>query len=1008
MHLRFVWIPLLGAVLLSLPAGAQAGEPPEPSPDVRRWIEDLADAGEAGEKAVAKLKDAGPGAIDPLEKAASEREKDLVRRRRAAALLDYIETGGTPYEREMHFLLTQASWELPKGAPPVLEGAREEAKKKLGEQPDPVIGVLLSTYPENDHRRYQVARDLLKARGTSVVPAAANLLDHSAFLARLRAVHLLALIGGDEALEALSRASGDENDYVRKRVLEAWVEAGGEWASRVETFLDDEDASIRVVAVRRFETPDLDAGKIRARLDDDSFLVRKATAETLAAGGRAGFGALVERIAKRKTTPGRLEAIRALGLVARPDAENLRRNLEDREAWGRRVQDAVTLCTRLLGESDWACRASAAEALGLSGRTEPLEPFLAGETHPFVRFRIREALGEGLSPEPPDPSLFKEGEEPFTEKGLDRLAWLPCDERALTDALKALKLSRADLEFDRNLTDRDAYRFPVVQKALDEPLACAGIARRSVERIGKAARERPADLPGLLPSIAGLSYGTRRRSGRKAFPGAKEALAALEASDLEEGIAAPLRAFLDDSPWAEAFGQALEKVKPEDRRKILSHVSKLGWDPDLLEIWDKVDGEALAVSWDLFVRSAWALSQALSDLPEAQGGRGVLFETQTPLGRIVVAGSGPDRHEGPHLLLVDLGGDDAYAGAACAGARGDEEREAFSLVIDLSGNDRYVSRAPVAQGAGFLGMGILLDLAGDDRYEAEANAQGCGWFGGGFLYDVSGDDRYACDQVCQGAGGFGTGSLLDGGGDDVYYARAYAQGFGFTGGVGCLAEAGGNDLYYTDGKYLQYESLPHRKLSMCQGVGFGMRPHASGGIGILWEGGGDDVYRANAYGQGTSYWYSLGMLVDEEGYDNYSAKIYSQASGIHMGVGVLADLDGFDNYLSWGLSQSGSHDLGVSYFLDAAGEDIYTCHDASLGGAINHAVAIFVDRAGRDAYFMKNRGAVGAGDWRPRRRDWHSIGIFLDLGGAEDTYPAQKGGNGRFWADGELGVGIDR
>jgi hypothetical protein len=194
---------------------------------------------------------------------------------------------------------------------------------------------------------------------------------------------------------------------------------------------------------------------------------------------------------------------------------------------------------------------------------------------------------------------------------------------------------------------------------------------------------------------------------------------------------------------------------------------------------------------------------------------------------------------------------------------------------------------------------------------------------------------------------------------------------------------------------------------MCQGVGYGMRPHASGGIGILWEGGGDDVYRGNAYAQGSSDWYAMGILVDEEGYDNYSAKIYSQASGIHMGVGVLADLKGSDNYLSWGLSQSGSHDLGVSYFLDGGGDDIYTCHDASLGGAINHALALFVDRSGRDAYFMKNRMAIGSGD-QPGRKDWGSIAVFLDLGGSEDTYSSQKGGNGRFWADGNFGVGMDR
>jgi hypothetical protein len=86
---------------------------------------------------------------------------------------------------------------------------------------------------------------------------------------------------------------------------------------------------------------------------------------------------------------------------------------------------------------------------------------------------------------------------------------------------------------------------------------------------------------------------------------------------------------------------------------------------------------------------------------------------------------------------------------------------------------------------------------------------------------------------------------------------------------------------------------------------------------------------------------------------------------------------------------------------------MHTCHDASLGGAINHAVAIFLDRSGRDAYFVKNRMAAGAGDLQGQP-DWHSIGIFLDLGGSEDTYPVMKGGNGRMWAEGQCGAGADR
>ena len=39
---------------------------------------------------------------------------------------------------------------------------------------------------------------------------------------------------------------------------------------------------------------------------------------------------------------------------------------------------------------------------------------------------------------------------------------------------------------------------------------------------------------------------------------------------------------------------------------------------------------------------------------------------------------------------------------------------------------------------------------------------------------------------------------------------------------------------------------------------------------LLDQGDGNDVYQCDIYGQGSSYWYSLGMLVDEGGNDTYT------------------------------------------------------------------------------------------------------------------------------------------
>ncbi|MGE0432275.1 MAG: hypothetical protein AB7S36_08445, partial [Planctomycetota bacterium] len=901
-------IAVLVALLLVV-AAAHAQDPPPAAPDYAADIAALAANDDTATAAIAHLKAAPAGDIPALKAAANESEADFARRFRARAILRYREADTTEqWVREAQYQIDVASWDIPAEAPDFVREQKAAARAALLADTRPeLLPVLLTTYPEEDYPRYAMVRDLLRERGgDEVIAAVQPFVTHTTWIARLRAVHLLGLIGGEAAMAALAPGAADANATVRQRVLQAWVEAGGQWSAKVATFLADADAAVRVVALRGLSHDDAESAvKAAARIGDDSFFVRRAAAEVTATFGETGFHLLMEYAMRETPGVATLAAIRALGLID-----------------GNMKGVAVDALTSLVRKSaDWSVRAAAVEGLTLAGQTDALAARRAVEKDPFVSYRIAQALDdleskwEPAGVEPADPSAPAptptDPNDPATT-GFDNLRWLPADEAALDDALRALKMTRKDLEFDRNMT-RDEFRFPLVQTALDQPLQLADIARRAVAPIREAMAagmtgkllNRLGQMPRIVSPFAPLAD-----AGKAA--GMEPAIAAVRAAQLPTGLATALVTMLEGSHWHDGLHKAFAGLTAEDRAVVLSHPDEIGWDLKLLPVWKRMNRAALMAAINGWSGDVWLVLLALQSEGVAAslaGRTGTLLDVDTPLGKVLITGHDAQAHTGHHLLLIDLGGDDSYDGPASGSAVGgaDVGANALSATIDLAGNDTWRSATAYAQGTGILGVGLLYDAAGNDHYIATHNCQGCGWFGGGMLADLAGDDRYDADTVCQGASGFGVGGLIDMAGDDVYYARAYAQGFGFTQGVGALCEVAGNDLYYVDGKYLQYETMPHRKLSMGQGMGYGMRSDASGGIGILWDKAGDDVYRVNAFGQGSSYWYSLGMLVDEDGYDNYSAKIYSMGSGIHMGVGCFADLAGYDNYTSWGLSMSGSH-----------------------------------------------------------------------------------------------------
>ncbi len=399
--------------------------------------------------------------------------------------------------------------------------------------------------------------------------------------------------------------------------------------------------------------------------------------------------------------------------------------------------------------------------------------------------------------------------------------------------------------------------------------------------------------------------------------------------------------------------------------------------------------------------------QLISDWLELQpnGGRELaqcrslaqLRDLKTPFGRIAIGGPGNDRYEGVYSIIIDFGGDDEYYLS-----RSPEYKS--QIIIDLAGDDKYFAQTDHAIGAGFFSAGILDDWSGNDLYVGKKYSLGCGMFGVGILRDRAGDDTYQGDLLTQGAATFGVGMLIDEAGRDTYSAALYAQGFGFIMGAGALIDFKGNDRYTAGWKYgdiLRYED---HYVSLSQGFGYGLRPYFSGGIGLLVDGDGNDQYSADIFGQGASYWYAIGGLIDYGGNDNYIAYQYAQGAATHMCLANLIDISGDDLYSSKGVSQGCGHDIAFAMLLDCAGNDQYSATDLSQAAGSANGIGMLLDLSGNDGHIA--RVANNTHGYGNPRREYGSIGLFLDLSGIDDYR-----GNGRdasYWiTNSKWGIGAD-
>lgn len=422
----------------------------------------------------------------------------------------------------------------------------------------------------------------------------------------------------------------------------------------------------------------------------------------------------------------------------------------------------------------------------------------------------------------------------------------------------------------------------------------------------------------------------------------------------------------DDDPTRYRRNQTLLRIAERvNRAPMLAGAEGLAelLDPDYLE----------ALSRDL--------ERAGLDLDAPQ-----VLARDTPHGRILIAGRADNWHQsGSCAVLIDLGGRDFYSNNQASTV---EESNAITtgaaLILDLDGDDAYESTHEGAQGAGVLGIGVLVDYAGDDSYIGTRWAQGVGFLGVGVLIDVSGNDTYRALTLSQGVGLWGVGALLDAAGNDRYEANRASQSVGMAGGVALLLEQGGDDGYYCKGRWKTGYGTDGIFEGWGQGCGVGFRQDASGGVALLIDDAGRDRYEAGNFSQGTGYYFGLDALFDRgsEG-DVYIGSRYDQGASAHQAVGYFHESGGDDDYTTRNAVAHGlAWDQCVTMFIEDSGDDTYKGGGFSLGASAHNAVCIFWERRGEDTYLHPALGRAGGNDYHGGT----SLSVFVEGGGGRDSY----------------------
>lgn len=400
----------------------------------------------------------------------------------------------------------------------------------------------------------------------------------------------------------------------------------------------------------------------------------------------------------------------------------------------------------------------------------------------------------------------------------------------------------------------------------------------------------------------------------------------------------------------------------------------MGYYSDLEDCAKAIDMNSIYYSGLILMESSQKLADSLINLKKTNkkiDWKNQNLNINTPIGRIVISGTGVDEHQYTDaILVIDLGGNDVYKG--CVGGTYSLDM-GISLHVDLEGNDSYINEDEyiVSQGGAIFGAAMLLDISGNDRYISKRLSQGGAMLGFGILADIEGDDYYDLWTDGQGAAYFGVGLAIDGKGNDKYRLWGDGQGYGGVGGVGVLINRTGNDHYWAEKDVNKvYRPDLHSKdkehnYTYCQGSGVGRRGDVTdghswaGGMGVLIDIDGDDLYESGNWSQGCGYWYGMGFLYDGNGNDKYISTTWSQACGAHFCIGGLFDDGGDDEFQIWENWASGmgfGHDYTISIFYNNGGNDKYKLKDDGLGYAINKSQVFFIDTEGNDIYTRGTKG----------------------------------------------------
>lgn len=566
-------------------------------------------------------------------------------------------------------------------------------------------------------------------------------------------------------------------------------------------------------------------------------------------------------------------------------------------------------------------------------------------------------------------------------------------------ALSAAGMTRVDLGIRPDLFD-NPHAITIFKRWMGEPLKAPGEAQGMADSLLTLA-SRPPEWLGRLAGFGDVVSSvpiTVLDSGEEIPPA------------LPEPLKKAVKILLDAMYTAnKEIGAVKEAVSPEALKLLERYFypdaaikgRKITEDPDRIKplrlavkATGKVDLTKILGAGVMVLKAVEEAKEILAEPGEWKK----TFRTssfQTGLGRVVIGGAGPDVHQGPAALIIDIGGNDIYQGEVASGKDGKT-----AIVLDLEGNDVYIG-GDFTQGAGFWGIGLLVDCAGDDLYQAKEMSQGAGFFGTGLLIDLKGSDTYLGGAYTQAASSFGWGGLIDLEGDDTYQCRQFGQAFAGVRGGSSLCDVRGNDRYLS-GIASPDPREPDMDQSFSQGFASGMRNVAAGGFALLADSEGNDLYQCQYFGQGAAYWMGVGILYDRAGKDVYSARRYAQGAGIHYAFGMLVDAAGDDHTASWGVSQGCGHDYGTGVLVNGSGNDTYASSWLSMGASKTNGIGVFVDNLGDDGYETLSGMAVA--DFEKDRRAG-GIGLFIDAGG-KDRY-GSRGANNKIWVQGRWGIGAD-